>query len=154
MQIAVPRDWSQFIRTCGGKRKFDVFEMQSHHFKDVTTLYKKNGPFVARKKNKEGKDFKISECVWLQLRQEQSGILYYKNTFAEDFSEISFIRNASKKTGLPEDLPRLRLNGKPISTVKYNDLMTLLQWIPEELHAFYKNFTHTNNESDFPEMDD
>lgn len=88
MQIAVPRDWSQFIRTCGGKRKFDVFEMQSHHFEDVTTLYKKNGPFVARKKNKEGKDFKILECVWLQVRQEQSGILYYKNTFAEDFSEI------------------------------------------------------------------
>lgn len=154
MQIAVPRDWSQFIRTCGGKRKFDVFEMQSHHFKDLTALYKKNGPFVARKQNKEGKAFKISECVWLQVRQEQFGILYYKNTFAEDFSEISLIRNVSKKIGLPENLPRARLNEKPISTAKYNDLMTLLQWVPEELHPFYKKLTHSSNESDFPEADD
>ncbi|CAH0397337.1 unnamed protein product [Chilo suppressalis] len=107
MQIAVPQDWSQFIQTCGGKRKFDVFEMQSHHFKDLT-----------------------------------------------DFSEVSLIRNISKKTALPEDLPQLRLNEKPISTAKYNDLMTLLQWIPEELHGFYKNLSHSNNASDFPETDD
>ncbi|CAG4990278.1 unnamed protein product [Colias eurytheme] len=25
MQIAIPRDWSQFIRTCGGRRTFNVY---------------------------------------------------------------------------------------------------------------------------------
>lgn len=153
MQIAVPRDWSQFIRTCGGKRKFDVFDMQSHHFLDFSALYKKNGPFVARKKNKEGQDFKISECVCLQVKQEQPGILYYKNSFTQDFSEISLIRNAAKPTPLPENLPRLRRHEKPISTAKYNDLMTLLQWVPQELHGYYEKLIHSSNEFDFPETD-
>lgn len=51
MQIAIPRDWSQFIRTCGGKRKFHVYDMELSNFKDLTTLHKRNAPFVLRKKN-------------------------------------------------------------------------------------------------------
>lgn len=27
MQIAAPRDWSQFIGTCGGRRSFTVYDM-------------------------------------------------------------------------------------------------------------------------------
>lgn len=153
MQIAIPRDWSQFIRTCGGKRRFDVYDMQLQHFKDITSLYKKNGPFVSRKKNNNGKDFKISESVWLQIRQDQPGILFYKKTFEEEFSEVSFIRNTSKHIEFPEHLPSLRNKEKPISTAKYKDLMTLLQWIPVEFHAFYKHLKHSSNEPDFPSTD-
>lgn len=153
MQIAIPRDWSQFIRTCGGRRAFEVYDMGLQHFKDVTTLYKKGGSLIIRKKNKKGQEFKISECVWMQLQQDKPGVVFNKTNFASEFSEISFVRNESKGISLPSELPLLHKSEKPISTAKYNDLITLLQWVPEEFHSFYKNLKHSNNEPDFPEID-
>ncbi|KAJ8721081.1 hypothetical protein PYW08_006846 [Mythimna loreyi] len=153
MQIAIPRDWSQFIRTCGGKKTFEVFDMELQHFKDLTSLYKKNGPLVMRKKNKDGQEFKISECVWLQLKQEQPGTLFYKTNFSAQFSEISLVRNLSKGIQFPSDLPNVREEAKPISSAKYKDLITLLEWVPAEFHDYYRNLKHDANEPDFPETD-
>ncbi|CAG4992799.1 unnamed protein product [Parnassius apollo] len=104
------------------------------------------------KKNKDDKDFRMSECVWLQVKHDQPGILSYKNTFEGDFCEISFIRNASKWIQFPQNLPSVSQSEKPISTAKYNDLMSLLQWIPQEFHTYYKNFKHLESEADYPEI--
>lgn len=63
MEIASPRDWIQFVKTCAGKNPFHVHEMKIDDMKDLSILSKSSGPLVNRKKNDSGNDFKISETV-------------------------------------------------------------------------------------------
>lgn len=160
MQLVTPRDWAQFIRTCAGKNPFRVTEMAVHDFKNITALCKKTpAPLIVRKKNSDKNDFKISETVWWQCRQDRKGTLFYKiklDTSAEDFIpflELSLIRHPKHPLAMPSQLKSVRTSEKPISTAKYNDILTLLQWVPENCHNFYKQLSHSNSASDVPEAD-
>lgn len=155
MEIAVPRDWAQFLRSCSGKNEFSVTEMTKDDFMDCSSLSKKgSGPFVARKKNTENEDFKISDTVMWQFKRDKPGILLYKTSFDEvDFKELNLFRAGRQVNNFPAELPVIRENDKPISSAKYKDLMTLLQWIPAEFHSFYQNLPHLQAASDLPEID-
>lgn len=155
MEIAVPRDWAQFLRSCSGKNSFDVTEMTQEDFKDCYSLTKKgSGPFVLRKKNTEQEEFKISNTVMWQFRREKPGILLYKTSFDQDnFKELNLLRAGQMINDCPQELPVVRNGDKPISSAKYNDLMTLLQWVPKDFHSYYKNLQHSRTASDLPEID-
>lgn len=100
-----------------------------------------------------GNKFKISECVWLQLRKESPGKVNYKYSFQEEFSEISLLRYTARDITYPDYLPDVRRTQKPISEAKYKDLLKLLEWVPVEYHGFYKNLPFSDKETDFPEND-
>lgn len=156
MEIITPHDWAQFIKTCAGRHPFNVNEMDVNSFKDFTDLYKKTGPFLQRKKNVKGNDFKISESVWWQFRKDKPGSLFYKTDFdQEDFEEVVMKRNLKKSNApIPNELPNVRQTEKPISSAKYRDLQTLTTWIPEQFHSYYKNLPHQEGVGDAPEHTD
>lgn len=60
-------------------------------------------------------------------------------------------RNLKKPKDYPEVLPNIRDIEKPISSAKYKDILTLLQWVPREYHYFYKTISHDNFVSEVPE---
>lgn len=64
LEIMVPRDWAQFIRTCDGKVKFNVYEMQLSDFKNMSILIQNSqSTLISRKKNTNGEIFSISKAV-------------------------------------------------------------------------------------------
>ncbi|CAB3252715.1 unnamed protein product [Arctia plantaginis] len=153
MDIVIPHDWAQFIKTCAGRNPFNVNKMEISSFKDFTHLYKRSGPFLQRKKYIKENDFKISESVWWQFRRERLGSLFYKNQFNDDeFEEIILKRNLKKSNvPIPTELPNVRQIEKPISSGKYRDLQILTTWIPEQFHDCYKNLPYQDEACDFPE---
>ncbi|CAG4945440.1 unnamed protein product [Parnassius apollo] len=112
-----------------------------------------------RRKNSSNGQFLISQCVWLQVRKQKDGILYYKTSFHdEEFSEINLKKNTRQNLILSNSLPQAHENIRPISIAKYKDLVTLTQWIADpELKKFYIDLPHGNQpdiieESENPDL--
>ncbi|CAG4975345.1 unnamed protein product [Parnassius apollo] len=112
-----------------------------------------------RRKNSSNGQFFISQCVWLQVRKQKDGILYYKTSFHdEEFSEINLKKNTRQNLILSNSLPQAHENIRPISIAKYKDLVTLTQWIADpELKKFYIDLPHGNQpdiieESENPDL--
>jgi hypothetical protein len=68
--------------------------------------------------------------VWIQIRKESPGKLFLT-------SDVR--RNTRRISKLPQTLKILREERKPISRAKYQNLLTLLKWIPEEYEDYFKN---------------
>lgn len=76
MTIATPWDRQQLIRSTGAT----VWDMELNDFKNFNVLYSvSNTSFMNRKINTEKRKFLISSTVWLEVRRQRPGILYYKN---------------------------------------------------------------------------
>lgn len=124
--------------------------MEIEDFKNFEKLYTgKNAPFVSRKKNDNGDLFKISKVVWLQVKKDNLGVLYYKTDFNEtEFNTINLNRNKRINVNnksiidIPNIIPQVRSTLKPINTLKFQNLQTLLQWIPPIYHDYFKNLPH------------
>lgn len=109
MQIAVPRDWSQFIRTCGGRRNFDVFEMQLHRFKDLTALYKKKyAPFVARKKINKKNILKYLNVSGCKLDKSSPASCFTKTLLRRIFPKYRLFGMHSKRL-LPRKFTNIKI---------------------------------------------
>ena len=66
------------------------------------------------------------------------------------FRTMNFRKRGSQKTlfaGMKTKYP----NGKTISKAKYDDLMSLLPFVPEDYHAFYKSLLYDNTVVDYLE---
>ncbi|XP_046685006.1 uncharacterized protein LOC124370749 [Homalodisca vitripennis] len=151
--IFTTNDWANFIASCSNKNPFIVKKMSLEHFLDFLSLTNKDGPLINRKKNTIGEPFLISNTVWLQVRREELGILYYKTSFDDvDFKSVDLRRNKRKETIMPESVPKLRSEKRKISNEKFRDLMTILQWVPEEYKAYFENLPHGASENDFPDI--
>lgn len=158
MSIQTPREWAQFIRTCQTKNKpFLVYEMSQEDFTNWANLYAAKGDFIVRKINTDGEPFLSSNAVHLQARKDRPGFLLYKTSFRQDeFKEINFLRNKRKDLHLSAKLVPLRVNSLiPIKKEKYDNIMTLLQWVDKENHQYYQNLPYTNakdnNDGEDPE---
>ena len=152
LEIAVPRDWAQFISTCGNKNPFVVTAMNIDDFKDTGSLLK--GPLVSRKKNIDGEQFYLSHVIWAQIRKSEPGIIFYKTSFQEEiFTSIDLKRNKRLTVSFPSELPKVRDTSIPIKTAKYNHLMELLEWIDKNFHPFYKSLKHSASATDGLEDD-
>ncbi|KAG8324532.1 hypothetical protein J6590_090174 [Homalodisca vitripennis] len=54
---------------------------------------------------------------------------------------------------MPTTIPQLRQSKKPISSQKYRDLMTILQWVPNDYKACFQLLPHGEDAGDFPDED-
>ncbi|KAG8325152.1 hypothetical protein J6590_075308 [Homalodisca vitripennis] len=97
----------------------------------------------------------MSGCVYIQMKRGHVGKIYLKTSFEEEFQVVDLNRK-TKNTGVNEVEPTFPPNNKPvpISALKYNDLISLLPFIPTRFHAFYKDFPKTNADNpDYPASD-
>ncbi|KAG8328660.1 hypothetical protein J6590_104987 [Homalodisca vitripennis] len=63
------------------------------------------------------------------------------------------VNDLSRREGEVIDLfPKLRSEKRKISNEKFRDLMTILQWVPEEYKAYFENLPHGASENDFPDI--
>lgn len=158
--IMTPWDWQQMIRSCSNNSEnIEVVNMELHDFKNFLELVEGlSSPFVHRQKSNSGTNVPYSNIVWMQFRKESFGSMHYKCSFEDnDFEEVSLIRKrriSLNDLNIVSDLNQVRNALKPISTAKYNDLQTALQWIPSIFHNFYNNIPHNSNAKDLPEPQD
>lgn len=138
--IVTPWDWQQFIKSCSRNAKIKVVNMETRQFKDFSAFCEgSSSPFVHRKKSNAGESVPYSSIVWMQFRKNEMGSMFYKTSFdQETFQEVSFIRNKRRGFSVPTPKP-IRETPKPISRLKYNDLIKSLQWIPSMFHEYYRN---------------
>jgi hypothetical protein len=54
----------------------------------------------------------------------------------------------------PDTLSASSEESRPISSLKYNDLVFLLKFLPKECHPFYRSLRHTNVATDITVEDD
>lgn len=137
MKIHHPRDWSQFIRSVGEKRKFDVFDMTQEKFLNFGLMAKTK--FTFRKKDTECNLFSWNKVKWLRYTKNYGKILY-KNSFDKDeeFKTLLITKRAMHYVKISE-VPRCYDGPIAINKYKKDDLMSLLQYIDAEYHEFYKN---------------
>nr|CAH7722728.1 unnamed protein product [Callosobruchus chinensis]CAH7733094.1 unnamed protein product [Callosobruchus chinensis] len=81
----------------------------------------------------------------MQVRKNSPGILYYKDSFNEYFSEVNLCRTTRRKaSSYPPSLQCIRDCSRPISNKKYDHLQKLLTWVPKRFHQYYKDLRHRN----------
>ncbi|KAJ8966184.1 hypothetical protein NQ314_003696 [Rhamnusium bicolor] len=132
LEIAVPRDWAQFISTCGDKRPFIVSSVNL----EVSSMLKgEQAPLVFRTKNTDKGAFLMSKAVWMQVRKCEEGMFFCKNSFDDpNFSLMNLKQKVRLSLTLPKELPIIRTTTIPIKTEKYNHIMTLLKWVDKIFH--------------------
>lgn len=147
-QIMTPWDWQQMVRLSGTKKDFNVINMETENFKQFKHLFDGPGaPYINKKKNNKGNDFLISQAVYMQVRSEHPGILFYKTDFAnEDFLEVDYNRRTRRPENIPLGISPIRDGPNPISSKKYAHLMKLLKWVPKRFHQYYKNLSFGTTE--------
>jgi hypothetical protein len=75
--IFTSNDWANFIRYCK-KPMFNVYSMSLEDFYNFGNLCSTTlSPLINRKKCESGEPFKLSEVVWLQIRKESPGKLFF-----------------------------------------------------------------------------
>ncbi|CAG9781780.1 unnamed protein product [Diatraea saccharalis] len=141
--IAVPRDWQQFVKVCRSQNPLIVHNMNINNIYDLKKL---RNNFNQRRKNTDNEMFLISQCVWMQIRKDDNGILFYKTSFEnENFSQVNLKKQMRQPLTLPTTLPVASQINRPIGTKKYKDLITLTQWLADPaLKHFYVDLIHTD----------
>ncbi|XP_067646121.1 uncharacterized protein [Eurosta solidaginis] len=132
VEIQVPRDWYQFVRSIDSK--MHVVEMKANNFFDFSKLLKTQ--FVYRPCNEDGDQFIWKEVRWIRYTKDIS-CFYYKTSLDvnEPFKVIKSVKGeATSKTDLPV-VETIRA----ISVEKKQDLLDMLSFIDPEFHSFYKN---------------
>jgi len=135
--------------------------MEQENFLKFNALFKgKNAPFIHRKQNVEKEKVLLSSSVHIQVRQENPGMIYLKSSFDGEFDVVDLNR-IKRRSGRLEDsrdkfLTHLPVKSAvPISQQKFNDLISLLSYVPSVCHSFYMNLPKKSNETrDYPNSDD
>lgn len=96
------------------------------------------------------KDVEKNKINWHHIRP----IRYLKNDIFTLYLNDSITVNiqkkfVDKKEFTEHKLPILWPNGRAINAQKFNDLMQLLRFIPNEFHKFYQDLSHNDQEKDF-----
>ncbi|KAF2890140.1 hypothetical protein ILUMI_16033, partial [Ignelater luminosus] len=57
-------------------------------------------------------------------------------------NEVDLKRNRRMGISFPTELQAVINTYRPISTLEYNNLQELLQWVPKEFHKYYQELSH------------
>jgi hypothetical protein len=92
----------------------------------------------------------------LQVRQESIGTLFIRTAFDSEFQQVNLRRFVRKNAGsaFATVLEAVSNSLKPILSLKYDDLMSLLPYVPSDCHVFYKSFGHSSTNRNYPTHDD
>ncbi|KAK3926037.1 50S ribosomal protein L25 [Frankliniella fusca] len=139
--ISVPSEWYALVRSVSDTYK--VIEMKDKFIR-FRSFLEKDGPLIMRYKLEDGTKMYWSEMHWFQYQASLRGKVQVKSSFAEDsaMSTLNMIRGTGKNRQLPANWfsgLRPEAPGHPISQAKMNDLLSLLPYVDETYHDFYKS---------------
>ena len=155
MDIHLPRDWFQLVRTASNKTaKFIVIEMSSDMFYDFNIFSKQ---FLTLRKTNTGNE----KYRWCDVRS----VLYTKEniprfSYKNEFKDVEYMTMDYSKRGKAYDMvtintvPKAYNSKIAISNEKKKDLLNLLCFIHESAHEFYRNLSCKNDVKDTPPDDD
>lgn len=155
MDIHLPRDWYQLVRTASNKTaKFTVIEMTHDVFYDFNIFSKQY--LTLRKTNTANEKF-----LWCDVRS----VLYTKEnvsrfSYKEEFKNVEYMTMDCSKRGKTYDMitintvPKAYQSKITISTDKKKDLLDLLCFIHESAHEFYRSLSCKNDVRDTPPDND
>lgn len=154
-KIHHPRDWYTFVGSVGGKRTFNVVEMNDSDFYAFGNLIKTK--FQWRHIAEKSEKFSWKNVKWLRYSQGDFGVVQFKNSLNDDepFKRLN-IRRRGFQTVTYSDLEKDKYP-QTITPEKKKDLLDLLQFIDPCFHEFYKNIKTTiasNIHPDLVEEDD
>ena len=135
--INTPDEWNALVRDC----KFTVIPMKDRIF-NIRALpsYRYVEP-----RDSLGNVMYWLQVKWLQIIKNQEFILTFKNSNCpEDQIRCLDLTNGNKNTPSLKGLNLVRLYESPIniSLEKYNDLQTLIPFIPKELITYFIDLPH------------
>lgn len=146
-EIYCPNDWVEVIR--GAKKtkpNFNVIVMTSGDFYSTKTL---ENAITNRKRDIAGSKFSWFDIRKISNHKNQPFILNIETNDKTNFN-INIKKNRNNDEVELENIWQLLLNDsdRAISNEKYNDLISLLPYIPENHHEFYKSLKHHNINGD------
>lgn len=146
VKIHHPRDWYQFVRTVGVKKKFYVKEINQDEIFKFSDIAKER--FLWRKIDNYGQKFIWQHVKWMRFTKE-FGTIYFKTSLSdiEEFRTLNIRRrgfNSIKST----DLQKAYYSPLKINEKKKQDLLDMLPLIDNIYHPFYQNLNN-NNMADF-----
>lgn len=149
MDIHLPRDWYQLVRTASNKTaKFTVIEMTRDMFYDFNVFSKQS--YTLRKTNTDDEKF-----LWCDVRC----VLYTKEnisrfSYKKEFKNVEYRNMDWSKRGKAYDMitintvPKAYHSKITISTEKKKDLLDLLCFIHESAHDYYRSRSCKNDVRD------
>jgi len=134
--VYVPEQWMELVRQARKHHPFSVVEMQLCDFIDLSVTAKQ---LVNRKKAKDGSPVKWLNIQSICFNKAEPQIMKYKYVCQDDmeWSELDLRRGREKnRTNSITTLVPVQQR-KKIKKEKFDDLMSLKQYIPPVHHAFY-----------------
>lgn len=148
--LFVPNDWVKLIKYA--KRSAPQFVVKIMKSGDFFSSKLLEDLITNRKKTTENQKFNWFHLTHIILKKNEPFLLHIAERESLLFKTVSL-----QKRGVYEDrldsvnLQLLYENGRKIESKKYRDLLSLLRFIPENYHNFYKNlkFEKAEIENDF-----
>ncbi|XP_036326739.1 uncharacterized protein LOC118739490 [Rhagoletis pomonella] len=139
IKIHHPRDWYQFVRTVGVKKKFFVTEMDQSNILDFAHASK--NVFTWRKVDDNGDKFNWHDIKWFRFTKEY-GNIYFKTSLSEEdpFKCINITKRGINCVKI-KDLKNCYVSPIKINTKKKSDLIDMLPLVDEIYRDFYMNLT-------------
>ena len=129
-------DWIKIVESANSKNPFRTAKM-APEFRDVGSLVSQRH---FKQFDEAGSRFNFMKLSWFSIKQDSDTIEYGNNDDVEG-QRRKYKCPLKRNEELPAELPSLPCCRK-ISKAKYDDLCSLLQYIPEQYHNFFKNLSH------------
>lgn len=142
--LYVPGDWMDLIKKSKTSHpEFKVTEMNHNHFFSSEILEKL---IDSKKLMADGKKIKWHEFRTIKYNKSDHNPFKFMAT-GDSSSEFELKRTAPINFNLFRSikLDLLYPDGRAISKQKYDDLLSLLNYIPSDHHNFYKTLKHTQS---------
>lgn len=161
INIYVPNHWIELIKSAKQTDpKFNVIEMKPSFFLSCEKLLQNFCTNRKKTTNKEGVNwFTFRKMTYEKQNPFQIFFETYEDVACKYDETLEFPPNVTKQLPVAKrnfqrqdfiqtELDQLYPNGKRISTEKKNDLLDLLNYIPQPFHRFYTNIDHTDFEEE------
>lgn len=146
-EIFIPRHWVNVMETAKKTDpKFSVTEMKINDFLSSKLLA---NAISNRKKTIDNQSVNWFNFQCISYQRNDLFTLRIKNysSLIAPTMQISLRKNFVINSMSRINLPCLRRYGNKITSQKYQDLQTLLQYVPEQYHEFYKSLKVDNSKS-------
>jgi len=137
--VYTPSDWYSLVH--GARKKpapFTVVEMKSDDFYSTSNVAEHT---IRKNTDEDGKAVVWRNIRWIRVEKEEPTVMKFKTTLQESvpFQRVDLQRRVKRgrQQQWPTELTQLHQTPPLIAAKKYNDLMTLLDYIPPIYHQFY-----------------
>lgn len=152
LEIAIPHDWYQLVRTVGKKKKFEVIELTHSDFLKFSELMKSK--LSLRKKDTLGQAFKWTEIRWLRYTREKGCFLFKCSLNEEEQFRCVSLSRRNSEVSVHLEPPRCYSKTLPISQDKKKDLLSILSAVNPLFHDFYKNLSTGSVKDILPDIEE